>query len=79
MAGGVTGAPSLAVWGVCGEMEVLSPSMSPPQLAEMEMEQGNLAAPDCSRIPQQLQCVSAEGRGWALGRFPQVIPLENTP
>lgn len=55
---------------------MLSPSVSPAQL---EMQQGKLAAPDCSRVPQHLQGVSAEGRGWALGQFSQAILLENTP
>lgn len=76
---GSEGSPQpLSTGGLWGN-EVLSPSMSPPQLAEMEMQQGNLASPDCSRVPQHLQGVSAEGRGWALRRLPQATLLENTP
>lgn len=58
--------------------EVLSPSMSPPQLAQVEMQQGNLSAPECSRVSQHLQGVSAERKGWVLGWFPKAILLENT-
>lgn len=64
-----------SLWG----NEVLSPSVSPPQLAKMEMQQGKLVASDCSRVPQHLQGVSAEGKDWALEQFSQAILLGNTP
>lgn len=76
---GSEGSPQpLSTGGLWGN-EVLSPSMSPPQLAEMEMQQGNLASPDCSRVPQHLQGVSAEGRGWALRRLPRPFCLKILP
>lgn len=36
------------------------------------------SAPECSRVPQHLRGVSAEGRGRALRRFPEAM-VENAP